>query len=395
MDIFDEWRSGGTEIHWRSSTAANDEAEVAVFTRRCGTPGAPALVCVHGFPTASIDYFALARELSADFDIFLLDFPGYGLSDKPPAPYVYSLYDDARLLIHAITDVWQLDRYTMLTHDRGTSVGMIALSMFATQHEASPPTEVILTNANIYLPLANLTGFQKALLDPTVARSTARATTPEMLAAGMGATTFMPRRDATDPEIAALAKCFAHNDGIAVLPDTIQYLNERAADETNWLQALSANEVNTTIVWGLHDDVSPVRVANYVWQEFLRDKPGRNRYWILPTADHYLQCDAPAQLAQVVRLTAAAEPTSLKSKTASGRDRPTIWANRLSNWSVRQRASARAMRGRLAAILASIRSATSKLGSVRTKAAGISGSCRRSSTPSAGHCRRPDSDADD
>jgi len=86
MDIFDEWRSGGTEIRWRSSTAANNGAELTVFTRRCGTPGAPALVCVHGFPTASIDYFALTRELSDEFDIFLLDFPGYGLSDKPPAP---------------------------------------------------------------------------------------------------------------------------------------------------------------------------------------------------------------------------------------------------------------------------------------------------------------------
>src|SRR5271163_4127847 len=311
MDIFDDWRSGGTQIRWRSSTAANDAAEVTVFTRRCGTPRAPALVCVHGFPTASIDYFAVTRELSADFDIFLLDFPGYGLSDKPPAPYVYSLYDDARLLIHAITNVWQLERYTMLTHDRGTSVGMITLSMFAAQQEASPPTEVILTNANIYLPLANLTGFQKALLDPTVARSTARATTPEMLAAAVGATTFMPRRDASDPEIASLAQCFAHNDGIAVLPDTIQYLNERAADETNWLQALSTSDVDTALVWGLHDNVSPVRVANYVWQEYLRNKPGLNRYWILPSADHYLQCDAPAQLADVVRLTAAAEPTPL------------------------------------------------------------------------------------
>src|SRR5271156_5403196 len=140
MDIFDEWRSGGTEIHWRSTTPANADADpdpdVIVFPRRCGTPGAPALVCVHGFPTASIDFFALTRELSADFDIFLLDFPGYGLSDKPPAPYVYSLYDDARLLIHAITNVWQLERYTMLTHDRGTSVGMITLSMFAAQQEA-------------------------------------------------------------------------------------------------------------------------------------------------------------------------------------------------------------------------------------------------------------------
>jgi pimeloyl-ACP methyl ester carboxylesterase len=132
-----------------------------------------------------------------------------------------------------------------------------------------------------------------------------------MLAAGMGATTFMPRRDASDPEIAALAKCFAHNDGIAVLPDTIQYLNERAADETNWLHALSTSNVDTTLVWGLHDNVAPVRVANYVWQEFLRNKPGLNRYWILPSADHYLQCDAPAQVADIVRRTAAAEPTSL------------------------------------------------------------------------------------
>lgn len=313
MDIFGDWQSGGTEISWRSSTPANDGTDVKVFTRRCGTPGAPALVCVHGFPTASIDYFALTRELGGEFDIFLLDFPGYGLSDKPPEPYVYSLYDDARLLIHAIANVWQLKEYTMLTHDRGTSVGMIALSMFATQDEASPPGEVILTNANIYLPLANLTAFQTALLDPRTARTTAGATTPEMLAAGMGATTFMPRRSPTDPEIVALAKCFAHNDGIRVLPDTIKYLNERAAAETDWLRALSTNEVNTTLVWGLHDSVSPVRVANFVWQNFLKDKPGRNRYWILPTADHYLQCDAPQQLSQVVRLTVKGETASLRT----------------------------------------------------------------------------------
>jgi pimeloyl-ACP methyl ester carboxylesterase len=310
MDTFEEWRNSGTELRWQSTTAANSGTEVNVFTRRCGTAGAPALVCVHGFPTSSIDFFALTGELGAEFDIHLLDFPGYGLSDKPGAPYVYSLYDDARLLVHAITNVWQLDDYTMLTHDRGTSVGMIALSVFAADG-ARPPGEVILTNANIYLPLANLTGFQKALLDPTVARSTARATTPEMLAAGMGATTFMPRRGLDDPAIASLAKSFAHNDGMAVLPDTIQYLNERAADETNWLHALSVSDVNTSLVWGLHDNVAPVRVANYVWQEFLRDKPGMNRYWILPSADHYLQCDAPAQLADVVRITAAGEPTSL------------------------------------------------------------------------------------
>jgi pimeloyl-ACP methyl ester carboxylesterase len=304
LDIFTEWQSGGTELLWRSTTAANDGREVAVFSRRCGTPGAPALVLVHGFPTSSIDYFALSRELGAEFDIFVLDFPGYGLSEKPPAPHVYSLYDDARLLVYAITQVWKLSEFRMLTHDRGSSVGMIALEMLAAQDPSVVPVDLILTNANIYLPLSNLTVFQTALLDHATGRDTAAATTPEMLAAGLGASTFMPRRTLQNPEIAALARCFAHNDGIRVLPDTIQYLKERAADETGWLEALSRNHVNTTVVWGIHDNVSPLRVPNYVWQTYLKDKPGRNRYWVVPVADHYLQCDAPDQLAQIVRLTA-------------------------------------------------------------------------------------------
>jgi pimeloyl-ACP methyl ester carboxylesterase len=310
MDIFDEWRSGGTELRWGSTTAANDGRQVTVFSRRCGTPGAPVLVCVHGFPTSSIDYFALTRELHSEFDVFLLDFPGYGLSEKPTAPYVYSLYDDARLLIHAITEVWQLEGYTLLTHDRGTSVGIIALDMLIAE---SQPAEAVLTNANIYLPLSNLSAFQTALLDPSTGRSTAAATTPAMLAAGLGASTFMPRRTLDDPEIAALAKCFAYNSGIEVLPDTIQYLNERAADETNWLEALSKKSVNTSLVWGLHDNVSPVRVPNFVWATYLKNKPGRNRYWIVPSADHYLQCDAPQQLAQIVRLTVSGEPIPLQT----------------------------------------------------------------------------------
>jgi pimeloyl-ACP methyl ester carboxylesterase len=313
LDIFAEWQRGGTELRWRSTTVPNDGTEISVFSRRCGTPGAPALVLVHGFPTSSIDYFALSRELSSEFDIYLLDFPGYGLSDKPPAPHVYSLYDDARLLVYAINHVWKLTEYRMLTHDRGSSVGMIALGMLAAHDPPNVPLDVIVTNANIYLPLSNLTAYQTALLDPTTGRDTAAATTPEMLAAGLGASTFMPRRTPEDPEIAALAKCFAHNDGIRVLPDTIQYLHERAEDETSWLEALSAIAVNTTVVWGVHDTIAPLRVPNHVWHTYIKNKPGRNRYWVVPGADHYLQCDAPGQLAQIVRLTAQGEDIPLQT----------------------------------------------------------------------------------
>ncbi|MGB3231928.1 MAG: alpha/beta hydrolase [Mycobacterium sp.] len=313
MDIFEEWLREGTRLRWASTTPANDGAEIEVFTRRCGTPGAPALVCVHGFPTSSIDYHALVGELGTEFEIFTVDFPGYGVSDKPPHPYVYSLYDDARLLVHLITEVWQLRGYRMITHDRGSSIGMIALAMLAEQGVGVLPDDVFLTNANIFLPLANLTAFQVALLDEATSRATAAAASPEMLAAGLGMTTFMPRRTPHDPEIIALARCFAHADGIAVLPDTVRYLHERAADEAAWLQRLATVDVDITLIWGLHDSVAPLRVANHVWQTYLKHSPGHNRYWVVPGADHYVQCDAPSEVAQIIRLTTGSTEITLQT----------------------------------------------------------------------------------
>ena len=67
------------------------------------------------------------------------------------------------------------------------------------------------------------------------------------------------------------------------------------------------------MVWGLHDNIAPLRVPNFIWESFLKGKPGRNRYWVMPTADHYVQCDAPQQLAQVVRMTVKGEEISLQT----------------------------------------------------------------------------------
>ena len=157
----------------------------------------------------------------------------------------------------------------------------------------------------MFLPLSNLTPFQKAVLDPTTAAELLGGLSPEALAVGMGQSTFTPPRGLDDPAIAALAECFATNDGIAVLHHTIQYLRERARDERRWLEALAESSTPTTLVWGVFDDVSPVRVANHVWQAYLRGKPGSNEYWLLPAANHYLQDDQPDALvrraARVVR----------------------------------------------------------------------------------------------
>jgi hypothetical protein len=55
-----------------------------------------------------------------------------------------------------------------------------------------------------------------------------------------------------------------------------------------------------TVIWGLQDTVSPPRVASYVWNEYPTLKPGRNRLYFIPDANHYLQADRPDAFVQVL-----------------------------------------------------------------------------------------------
>ena len=86
---------------------------------------------------------------------------------------------------------------------------------------------------------------------------------------------------------------FSHDDGTAVLHETIQYLVERSQDEQAWLAGLARAQFPVTLIWGLYDTVSPPRVASYVWTEHLMLKPGANRLYFIPDANHYLQVDRP------------------------------------------------------------------------------------------------------
>jgi hypothetical protein len=83
-------------------------------------------------------------------------------------------------------------------------------------------------------------------------------------------------------------------------PSSIQYLVERSEHEQRWLEALARSSAATTIVWGLYDTVSPLRVAAHIWNTYLATKPGENQFWLLPRANHYLQHDQPREFADVV-----------------------------------------------------------------------------------------------
>jgi pimeloyl-ACP methyl ester carboxylesterase len=221
-----------------------------------------------------------------------MDFPGFGFSDKPLG-WGYSLQRDAEVLEHYVAEVLGLESMIMLAHDRGSSVAMIHTTNADSQVRLE---HLFITNGNIFLPLSNLTQAQRLMLDPETGPALLAQATPEQLAAGMGQATYTPARGADDPEIQALTAVFSHGTGLPVLHETIQYLVERSQDEDAWLRALAAMDVPTTFVWGLYDTVAPPRVISYVWDEYMRQKPGRNSLYFVPDANHYLQNDRPDAL---------------------------------------------------------------------------------------------------
>ena len=286
----EDWRSRGGYFSWRPT--GKDAASVEVFHLEIGDPDAPVLLFLHGWPTSSFDWFDVASRLSAKFRVCALDFPGYGFSGKPHG-WGYSLSRDEELVDFYVSEVIGAWAGVVVAHDRGDSVALAYAARCAEGRSAMRLGHLILSNGNVFLPLSTLTDAQRLILDAATWPAIAAALTPARLAEGLGATTFTPPLRAGDPEVDALALILGYEDGTTVLHETIQYLVERSENEQSWLSALAGVPFPVTLIWGLHDAVSPPRVATYVWHEYLMLKPGGNRLYFIPDANHYLQVDRP------------------------------------------------------------------------------------------------------
>ena len=297
MSRADDWRSRGSYFSWRPTQ--EDVSSVEIFHVEMGDPNARVLLLVHGWPTSSIDWYGVAQLLSSRFRVCALDFPGYGFSDKPHG-WGYSLRRDEELLEHYLSQIIGAEAATIVGHDRGDSVALLHAARCCEGQSASRLEHLMVSNGNIFLPLSQLTSVQRNILDKERAPEILASLTAAQLAYAMGASTFTPARRPGDPDVEALIATFSHQDGVKVLHETIQYLVERSRDEQVWLETLAKAEFPVTVIWGLYDTVSPPRVANYVWRQYLMQRPSRNRLYYIPDANHYSQVDRPDAYAQVV-----------------------------------------------------------------------------------------------
>lgn len=223
--------------------------------------GAPPLLILHGFPTSAVDFHAVLGPLRAERRLVLLDFLGYGLSDKPDMPY--SLFRQADLVEAAVASC-SIEEVDLLTHDMGDSVGGEVLARSIEGSLGFKVRRRVITNGSIYLELAHLTDGQTLLLSLPDERMETAGFDAGSFAATLHALFGSASR--ADPAHLLAAAELVGDDGFALLPRIIRYIEERREHERRWTGAIEAHPSPLRIVWGDEDPVAVWAIAERLVQ---------------------------------------------------------------------------------------------------------------------------------
>ncbi|MEW6436400.1 MAG: alpha/beta hydrolase [Pseudomonadota bacterium] len=113
--------------------------------REAGAPGAPKLLLLHGFPSASHMFRDLIPLLADRFHLIAPDLPGFGRSDMPARSKFTYTFDHIADVIDRFTEVVGFDRYAVYVFDYGAPTGF----RLAVKHP-DRITAIISQNGNAY-----------------------------------------------------------------------------------------------------------------------------------------------------------------------------------------------------------------------------------------------------
>ncbi|HTJ28359.1 MAG TPA: alpha/beta hydrolase [Candidatus Limnocylindria bacterium] len=109
--------NGGAPLVWKSGTIHAAGASVATFETGSGEPGAPVVVLLHGLGQwTDAAWGRLVPELPSGIRYLGCDLPGFGASEKPPAPYDLPYF---RRVLDDLVAAYELRRFALLGHSLG------------------------------------------------------------------------------------------------------------------------------------------------------------------------------------------------------------------------------------------------------------------------------------
>jgi len=269
---------------WRAAGSRFDHGGHAIFYRVAGSPDAsPALLCIHGFPTASWDWHKVWDALAGRFGcVVALDMLGFGFSAKP-RPHAYAMAEQAD--IHeALLRRLGIGRVHVLAHDYGDTV---AQELLARHEEGRVVLEsVCLLNGGLFPETHRATPGQIMLAGPD-GPAVAAMLTEETYARGMAAV-FGANTKPSAEEWHDFWLLTAESDGAVIWPSLLGYMEERRQNRERWVGALRSTRVPLRVIDGPEDPVSGAHMV-----ERYRELVPNPDTVLLPGIGHYPQVEDP------------------------------------------------------------------------------------------------------
>lgn len=261
-----------------------------IFVIDEGAREAPAIVFLHGFPTASWDWAPIWPELVKRYRLIALDFLGFGFSDKPRA-HDYSIMEQADLT-EALVRELGLKTFHVLSHDYGDTV---AQELLARQNQGSGAGQwlsLCLLNGGLF-PETHRALFVQKLLLSRVGFLANRLFRQSALDKSLQRV-FGPETQPTQETLDAFWALIEYNNGKANFYKLIHYMSDRRRHRDRWVGALQEASIPLAIINGSADPISGAHMVTRYRQvvseaHFIRE---------LPDIGHYPQMEAPKAVAQ-------------------------------------------------------------------------------------------------
>jgi len=286
-----QWRSLGRDI-------AVAGQRIFCIDSAPGDQARPALLLLHGFPTASWDFARLWPQLGAQFRVITLDLLGFGFSGKPRA-HDYSIVGQADIA-EAIVAASGVERHHVLAHDYGDSVAqeLLARDNARAQHRID---SVCFLNGGLFPETHRPRLIQRLLcspLGPLVGAMTSRRTFRRSMTAIFGPSTQPGAGD-----LDAFWTLLVRDGGRRIMHRLIRYLPERVRQRERWVGALSAARCPLALIDGNADPVSGTHMVAR-WREMV----GTGYVAELAGIGHYPHVEAPQQVLAHYRAFLAGNP---------------------------------------------------------------------------------------
>ena len=263
-----------------------------VFLYECGA--GQSILMLHGFPTSGYDWRGVIEGLASAYRCVALDFPGYGLSDKPEA-YSYSLFQQTDV-VEALARELSITEAHVVSHDVGTSVHTELLSREQEGRLVFRLLSSTFLNGSMLQDLATITPFQKLLA--------ANQTLPQAIAISEnltenyidGVRSVMKRPESlSEDDIVVMNDLIAYQEGNRRLPALSVYMRERYIHRDRWIGALKRAQ-RLQFIWADGDPVANVEMGRALAKEVPQAK-----YMELAGLGHFLLLEDPAAVANHVR----------------------------------------------------------------------------------------------